>query len=121
MEILNIPITILDFEGGLITKNGKDRYAIRFDMCGTRYKVITNSFTLKSVLDQSREYDNKLNKIREKVQNAKSKFGSSFSIDKLGFTEDELSIYETNTPILPQQTIIRRRELGGGKYDFYFE
>lgn len=55
MEILNMPITILDFEPGVMTSHGGGRYSVKM-LCGEKeVKMITNSITLKSQLDQARE------------------------------------------------------------------
>lgn len=55
MEILNVPITVLDFEPDIKTKNGGGRYAVKILFEGQEVKFITNSMTLKSQLDQVRE------------------------------------------------------------------
>lgn len=54
MEIVNVPITIIDFESGIITKQGEDRYCVLFELDGQRNKFITNCFNIKDILDQSR-------------------------------------------------------------------
>lgn len=57
MEILNMPITILDFEPGVMTSHGGGRYSVKM-LCGEKeVKMITNSITLKSQLDQAREME----------------------------------------------------------------
>lgn len=53
MEILNIPITVLDFETNVKTSQGDGRYCVMFEMHGSRYKFITNCYNLKDVLDQA--------------------------------------------------------------------
>lgn len=55
MTILNLPIKILDFEDGVKTRNGEGRYAILIEVNGNRAKIITNSVTIKSQLDQARQ------------------------------------------------------------------
>lgn len=55
MEILNVPITVLDFEPDIKTKNGGGRYAVKILFEQQEVKFITNSMTLKSQLDQVRE------------------------------------------------------------------
>lgn len=55
MDILNVPVTILDFETNVKTKRGEDRYCVLFEKDGERGKFITNCFNLKDVLDQARE------------------------------------------------------------------
>ena len=57
MEILNVPITILDYESGVSTKQGEDRYCVLFERDGERGKFITNCFNLKDVLDQARKME----------------------------------------------------------------
>ena len=54
-DILNIPITVLDFESGIQTSKGKDRYAILYTKDGERCKTLTSAFELKNVLDQARK------------------------------------------------------------------
>lgn len=125
MDILNTPITVVDFETGVKTRNGGDRYAIRFRMMEfgeeKQFKVITNSFTLKNVLDQARAYDNRLEALKSKVIEAREKHGDNFKLSLLGLSDEEIAIIKSNTPMLPQKTTIHRRDLGAGKYDFYFE
>ena len=53
MDILNVPITVVDFETNIKTKQGPDRYCILFEINGERRKFLTNSFSLKDVLDQA--------------------------------------------------------------------
>lgn len=54
-DILNVPITIVDFETGVKTTKGTDRYAVLFEnRTGERFKFITTAFNLKNVLDQAR-------------------------------------------------------------------
>lgn len=54
MEILNMPITVVDFEPGIKTSNGGDRYAVKIMFEDSPAKFITNSITLKSQLDQAK-------------------------------------------------------------------
>lgn len=54
MDILNVPVTIIDYETGIETKQGADRYCVLFVINGEKRKFITNCFNLKDVLDQSR-------------------------------------------------------------------
>lgn len=54
MEILNVPITVLDFEPDVKTRNGGGRYAVKIVFENQEAKFITNSFTLKSQLDQAK-------------------------------------------------------------------
>lgn len=55
MDILNIPITVLDFEANIKTKHGDGRYCVLFEQNGQRRKFTTNCYNLKDVLDQARE------------------------------------------------------------------
>lgn len=55
MEILNVPITVIDFEPNVKTRNGGGRYAVKITFENQQVKFITNSFTLKSQLDQAKE------------------------------------------------------------------
>lgn len=79
-NILNLPIIVLDFETGLKTKHGDGRYVVKIQCNGEELKIITNSFTLKNMLDQAREMN-----------------------------------------ALPIDTTIRKRDIGDGKSDYYFE
>ncbi len=54
MDILNVPITVVDFEPGVKTSQGPDRYAVKIIFEGSPAKFITNSITLKSQLDQAK-------------------------------------------------------------------
>ena len=54
MEILNVPITVIDFEPNIKTSNGGGRYAVKILFENHEAKFITNSFTLKSQLDQAK-------------------------------------------------------------------
>lgn len=54
-SILNLPITVVDFETDVKTPHGPGRYAVKIIHEGTEKKVITNSITLKAQLDQIRE------------------------------------------------------------------
>lgn len=89
MEILNIPIVVTDFEMNIQTKHGPGRYAVLLHKKDDTeiLKMVTNSFSIKSVLDQAHEHDEK---------------------------------YPDN-PILPCETVLRRRDLGNNKFDYYFE
>lgn len=64
MDLLNVPITVLDFETGIKTREGKDRYAVLFEKAdGTKNKFITNSFNIKDILDQARQAEQEGKKI----------------------------------------------------------
>lgn len=52
MDILNVPITVVDFETNVKTKQGEGRYCVLFEQNGQRSKFITNCYNLKDVLDQ---------------------------------------------------------------------
>lgn len=54
-QILNLPITVTDFESDLDTKHGKGRYVVKILNNGRDQKFITNAFKLKSMLDQAKE------------------------------------------------------------------
>lgn len=90
MDILNNPIVVVDFEKDIRTKHGTGRYAVLLHMAGETelLKMVTNSFSIKSVLDQAREHDEK---------------------------------FPNETPVLPCETVLKRRAIGDGKYDYYFE
>lgn len=53
MEILNVPIIVIDFETGVSTSQGNDRYCVLFEMNRQKYKFITNCYNIKDVLDQA--------------------------------------------------------------------
>ncbi len=53
-SILNLPITVVDFETNIKTSHGTGRYAVKILYNGEERKFITNSFTLKNMLDQVR-------------------------------------------------------------------
>lgn len=57
MEIVNVPITVLDFEPGIdIDAERKDRYSVLCrDADGKEFKFLTSSGNIKYVLDQARE------------------------------------------------------------------
>jgi len=56
MDIVNIPITVIDFESDVATKEGPGRYCILFTAAdGQKRKALTNSYNIKDVLDQARE------------------------------------------------------------------
>lgn len=55
MDILNVPITVLDFQANVTTRQGTGRYCVLCEKDGLRFKFITNCFNLKDVLDQARE------------------------------------------------------------------
>ena len=54
-DILNVPIRVLDFETGITTSKGKDRYAVLYESAsGEKCKFVTSAFEIKNVLDQAR-------------------------------------------------------------------
>lgn len=57
MEIVNVPITVIDFESGIdLDTERKDRYSVLCeDASGVQFKFLTSSNTLKYVLDQARQ------------------------------------------------------------------
>lgn len=65
MEILNIPITVIDCELGLHTRMGDDRCCILFKEKDSdkTCKVITNSFKIKDVLISAKNEEKKGNNI----------------------------------------------------------
>lgn len=63
LEIINVPITVVDFIAGIHTKIGEDRYAILIEMSGIQYKVITNSYKIKDVLQQARKKEEEGTKV----------------------------------------------------------
>lgn len=56
MDILNIPITIVEFEAGVdIPGKGSDRYVVLFkDAQGQLGKFVTTAFNIKNILDQAK-------------------------------------------------------------------
>lgn len=54
-DIINVPIKVTDFIPGVKTREGSGRYVVRIIHEGRECKFITNSFTLKSMLDQAAE------------------------------------------------------------------
>ena len=63
-DILNTKIKVIDFEAGIKTKQGPDRYCVLFeDEDGQRRKFITNAYNIKTVLDASRKAEAKGQKI----------------------------------------------------------
>lgn len=63
MDIVNIPVTIVDFVEGIKTKQGDDRYCVLFEIGGEEKKFITNSYNIKDVLDQARQAEKEGQKI----------------------------------------------------------
>ena len=63
MDILNVPITVLDFQPNITTRQGTGRYCVLFEQNGQRFKFITNCFNIKDVLDQAREAETETKKV----------------------------------------------------------
>lgn len=65
MEIVNVPITVVDFEAGIdIDSERKDRYSVLCkDADGNEFKFLTSSGNIKYVLDQAREQEKNGTKI----------------------------------------------------------
>lgn len=59
MDILNMPITVKDFEDGITTKLGKDRCAVLFTFDEHPeegvFKFLTGSISLKDTLNRARK------------------------------------------------------------------
>lgn len=53
-DITNIPVVVHDFETGVKTKEGEDRYLVLVEIDGVQKKFFTNSEEMKSILDQVR-------------------------------------------------------------------
>lgn len=79
-SILNLPIVVVKFAKNIKTKHGPGRYVIEIKIGEDVVKIITNSFTLKSMLDQA---------------------------DEMG--------------VLPIETVIKKKDIGNGRNDYYFE
>lgn len=56
-DIVNVPIVLEDFETGIKTKEGEDRYLVKIKAGSEDKKFFTNSEEMKSLLDQMREGD----------------------------------------------------------------
>lgn len=54
-DVLNIPITVIDFQKDVSTRLGPGRYCVLCEENGRRFKFITNSVNIKDVLDQAAE------------------------------------------------------------------
>lgn len=51
-DLMNYEIVILDFETGIRTSYGEDRYVVQYEMNGEKGRFITNSGELKDLLNQ---------------------------------------------------------------------
>lgn len=56
-DIVNVPIVLEDFETGIKTKEGEDRYLVKIKAGGEDKKFFTNSEEMKNLLEQMREGD----------------------------------------------------------------
>jgi hypothetical protein len=54
-EIVKDPITVLEYEEGVKTQYGPGRIVVKIIHNGAEKKIITNSFTIKSMLKQAKE------------------------------------------------------------------
>lgn len=54
-DVLNVPVTVVDFEAGIKTSKGDDRYAVLIIKDGEQCKFMTSAFEIKNVLDQAKE------------------------------------------------------------------
>ena len=93
MEILNRPLQVLDFEPNITTSHGPGRYAVLVMMDGDHEpcKFVTNSLTIKEVLDKAREHDDRLQQLLEMVEDATAKAarsGESFNPADLELVDD---------------------------------
>ena len=121
-EILNNHIVVTDFETGIKTKHGPGRYAVLFHKVGETEicKLVTNSFSIKSVLDQAKEHDDRLKQLLDQAEEV-LRSGESFRPEGLGWSKEDTDMFNENKPVLPCETILRRRDIGNNKYDYYFE
>lgn len=126
MEILNRPMRVLDFEPNITTSHGPGRYAVLVQLDGEAepWKFVTNSMTIKEVLDQAREHDNRLKALIDKVDDARhlaESEGRSFNPASVQMSREDREIYNEGQPIFPCSTVLKRRDIGKGKYDYYLE
>lgn len=126
MEILNRPMRVLDFEPNITTSHGPGRYAVLVQLDGEAepWKFVTNSMTIKEVLDQAREHDNRLKALIDRVDDARhlaESEGRAFNPASVQMSREDREIYNENQPIFPCSTVLKRRDIGKGKYDYYLE
>ena len=86
-DVLNVPVTVVDFEAGIKTSKGDDRYAVLIIKGGEQCKFMTSAFEIKNVLDQASEAEKAGQKIFpvENVIIRKRSFGdgkSSYYFDE---------------------------------------
>lgn len=62
-DLVNLPMTIVDFQDNITTRLGAGRYCVLCEIDGRRFKFITNSVNIKDVLDQAAEAEENGNKI----------------------------------------------------------
>ncbi len=57
MDLINMPLTIIDFQGGIKTCKGENRYCILAENCttGEKVKFFTTSKQLTDTLDEARK------------------------------------------------------------------
>lgn len=82
-NIVNVPITVIDFCSGVKTVQGRDRVCVLFETGGRTAKFITNSSSIKEVLFKAREEESEGNPVfpvenviirRRQLQNGKCVF-----------------------------------------------
>lgn len=54
-DVLNVPVTVVDFEAGIKTSKGDDRYAVLIIKDGEQCKFMTSAFEIKNVLELARD------------------------------------------------------------------
>lgn len=126
MEILNRPMQVIDFEPNITTSHGPGRYAVLILLDGEAEpcKFVTNSVTIKDVLDAAREHDDRLKALINQVDDVRhecERKGMAFNIDDLGWSRADRELYEENQPVFPCPSVLKRRDIGKGKYDYYLE
>lgn len=86
-NLINLPISILDFQREVKTRHGPGRYAIKILFKDEEVKFITNSFTLKNQLDQAEKFESE----------------------------------NPGKKVFPIETVMKKRDIGEGRSDYYFE
>lgn len=56
-EVINFPIEVLDFESGVKTRHGEDRYIVRIRQNGIECKFFTTASPIKEALDRIKKTD----------------------------------------------------------------
>ena len=80
--------------------------------------------TIKDVLDAAREHDDRLKALINQVDDARhecERKGTAFRLDDLDWSRADREMYEENQPIFPCASVLKRRDIGKGKYDYYLE